>query len=135
MGRKDLRYSKDKVKLGELVKNNPAYQSMEEDAYDMAVAYTNAKELIAVKESYRREGKVDMCQALTEMLQDERREGMEQGLERGLEQGLERGIEAFILDNQEEGITRQRVMEKLVRRFGMTSEKAERYLGKYNYCQ
>jgi len=114
-----IRYSSDKHKLRELVQNDSAYRSMDEDAYDMAVAYTNATELIAVKKYHGKDGKINMCEALTEMLADERQEGIEQG------------IEAFVLDNLEEGIAEERIAEKLVRRFQVTEEKAKEYVEKY----
>jgi len=44
---------------------------------------------------------------------------------------LETGIEAFILDNEEEGIPRDRVVEKLQRRFGLTQDRALYYYDKY----
>ena len=77
------RTSRDKKKLLELVQNDIAYQEMDEDAYDMAVSYTNSKELISVKQYHEREGKVNMCEALTQLLADERQQGIEQGIEEG----------------------------------------------------
>ena len=71
-----------------MVQNDPAYQELDEDAYDMAVQYTGATELIAVKKDYENGGKVNMCKALTEMLADERQEGIEQGIEQGKEKAL-----------------------------------------------
>ena len=53
-------------------------------------AYTGAEELMELKNSYKKGGKVDMCEALTEMLEDERILGMEQGMERGITRGEER---------------------------------------------
>jgi len=49
------------------------------------------------------------------------------------ERGIEQGIEVFILDHQENGTPKARVLEKLIRRFGLSSERAEGYLLKYNY--
>ena len=49
---------------------------MEEDAYEVVTNYVRAEELIQVKEEYSREdGRIDMCQALKELLADERMEG------------------------------------------------------------
>ena len=42
-----------------------------------------------------------------------------------VEHGKEIGIEAFILGNLEENIPRDRIVEKLIRRFSMTPEEAE----------
>ncbi len=44
---------------------------------------------------------------------------------KGLQREEAQGIEAFILDNLEENIPRDRIVEKLIRRFSMTPEEAE----------
>ena len=48
-----------------------------------------------------------------------------------VEHGKEIGIEAFILDNLEENIPRDRIIDKLVRRFSLTRESAESYFQKF----
>ena len=56
---------------------------------------------------------------------------LEDGIERGIERGIECGIEAFILDNEEEGIPRYRIIEKLQRRFNLSEEEAKDYYKKF----
>ena len=51
--------------------------------------------------------------------------------EEGIEQGIEQGIEVFILDNEEEGIPRERVVEKLQRRFRLTEDRAVHYYDRF----
>ncbi len=111
-----IRMSEDKKGLKRLVQGDPAYQNMDEDAYDMAVAYTNAVELIAVKEFHRKEGKVNMCRALTELIEE------------GREEGREEGIIGMIRDNLDRGAARDEIAEKLCRYFGISSDKAWEYL-------
>jgi hypothetical protein len=48
-----------------------------------------------------------------------------------LETGIEQGIEVFILDNEEEGIPRERVIEKLQRRFKLTEDRAVYYYDRF----
>ncbi|MBQ7926410.1 MAG: hypothetical protein IJ335_08980, partial [Lachnospiraceae bacterium] len=74
-----IRYADDKVKLRTLVQHDPAYQQMASDAYDVVAEFTKANELITIKDDYVLKEEVNMCKALTEMLQDERAEGLEQG--------------------------------------------------------
>ena len=119
-----IRCSEDENKLRELVERDEAFHNMDEDAYDMAVSYTKATELIEQKKYHEKGGKVDMCKALTDMLQTERTIGREEG--------IEQGIRALILDNLEEGKSAQCIMEKLVKRFELTEDKATEYLEKYN---
>ena len=46
-------------------------------------------------------------------------------------EGMEQGIEAFILDNLEEKIPKERIIEKLQRRFRLTEAEARAYFEKY----
>ena len=57
--------------------------------------------------------------------------GIEQGIEKGIEQGKEQGIEALILDNIEDGFDREKIVAKLMKRFGISREQAEGYYEKY----
>lgn len=52
-----------------------------------------------------------------------------------LEEGLERGIRAFIVDYEEEGFSKERIMEKIQKRFDTTREAAEQYFEKYSQKQ
>lgn len=75
-----IRYSEDKKALRELVENNDYYRNMEEDAFDVVNHYTNTPELIGAKEYYRRDGKVDMCKAILDWMEESREEGREEGV-------------------------------------------------------
>lgn len=83
-----LQCAKDKKKLTELVKNDSAYQQLEEDAYDMIASFTNSEMLISLKSRHKKEGKVNMCQALRELMEDNRLIGVEQGIEQGEQQAI-----------------------------------------------
>ncbi len=82
-----IRYSKDKQKLRELVENDDTYQCLDEDAYDMVALYTNSTELIERKNQNKEGDGVNMCQAIKEMLQDERAEGHAEGRAEGHAEG------------------------------------------------
>ena len=111
-----IRYSEDEHKLRELVESDEAFRNMDEDAYDMAVSYTKATELVEKKKYHQIGGTVDMCKALTDMLNTERMEG---------------GIQALIMDNLEEGKSAECIVEKLVKRFSLSEEQAKGYFEKY----
>ena len=51
--------------------------------------------------------------------------------DQGIERGIEQGIEAFILDNLEENIPKERIIEKLQKRFELSQTKAESYIERY----
>ena len=99
-----IRCSEDDVALSALVKNNPYYQSMEEDAFDLAVSYTNATELIKMKDYYRKDGKVNMCTAITKLIADGREEGRSQGIREGRSQGIREGKNLGIQEGRKQGI-------------------------------
>lgn len=46
--------------------------------------------------------------------------------------GKEEGIKAFIEDKLEDGVTKEAIIEKLMKRFDLTKEKATEYLHKYS---
>ena len=48
--------------------------------------------------------------------------------EEGFAAGLQEGINALILDNLEEGVTKERIIEKLMKRFGLKREDAEKHI-------
>lgn len=48
------------------------------------------------------------------------------------ERGIERGIEVFVLDNLEENVTKERIIEKMQRRFQVTEDQAIAYFDKYS---
>ena len=75
-----IRCAGDKASLFKLVQNDENFRCMEEDAYEVVTNYVKADELIQVKDEYRREdGKVDMCQALKDLIEDGRIEGRAEG--------------------------------------------------------
>ena len=73
-----IRCSNDENALKELVEEDDYYKNMEEDAFDVAVQYTNATELIEAKEYYEKDGEVDMCKALTDLIESGRQEGRQE---------------------------------------------------------
>ena len=45
-----------------------------------------------------------------------------------IDEGMEKGIQALIEDNREDGVSDERIIEKLQKRFSMDRGKAESYL-------
>lgn len=85
-----IRFSKDKRKLKELVTEDEAYGFLDEEAYDMVLAYAGEEEMFKIKEKHKKGGKVNMCQGLREWMEDERAEGRFEGEDRfaGLAENL-----------------------------------------------
>ena len=64
----------------------------------------------------------------TQMLNEIRNEEREEGRKEGLEEGREEGIKALIIDNMEDGKSKEEILNKLIKRFNLTQEKAEEYI-------
>ena len=61
-----------------------------------------------------------------------RSEGIQVGRSEGIQLGRSEGIKAFILDNIEENIPKERIIEKLQRRFDLSEEQAVEKYEKYS---
>ena len=78
-----------------------------------------------IDEAYKRQIKEEMRMTqIGQMLIDE-------GMEKGIEKGMEKGIQALIEDNREGGVSDERIIEKLQKRFSMDRGKAESYLERF----
>ena len=51
--------------------------------------------------------------------------GKRQGMQQGIQQGIQQGMEALVKDNLEEGISKERILQKLQQYFSLTPEQAE----------
>lgn len=98
---------------------------MEEDAYDMAVAYAdvNEEKLIAMKKYCGKDGKINMCKGLEELLEGKHQEG--------INLGIEQGIRALIESYREIGVDKEATLAKVLQKFEITEEKACEYIEKY----
>lgn len=114
-----IRYSEDPEKLYELVANDPAYREMEGDTYDLIAQHIKTNELMQVKRYEKKEGKIDMCGAIAELMERARREGIEQG------------IKALIETSAEYGSTKEETIERIIKKVQITNDAAELYVNKY----
>ena len=113
------------------MQNDPAYQEMDEAAYDMAAEYANAEGLIEMKKYQGKDGKVNMCKALEDMRAEALEEGLAKGIEQGIERGIEQGISAFIEAYQEFRVSREETLGNLCDKFNLSRNLAEEYMLKY----
>lgn len=91
---------------------------MEEDAWDVIVQYAKVGKLIDVKKYYGEDGKINMCQALIEWMEDERREGFAEGEKAGEKRGEKIG----------EKRAEERHIQNLMKNMNITAEQAAAYL-------
>lgn len=74
-----IRCSKDDESMRQLMTKDPEYGKMEEDAYNMAAAYTGTENLLAVKDDYIEGGRVNMCKAIDDLILKGKLEGRVEG--------------------------------------------------------
>ena len=106
-----LRNAKDKTKLKQLVENEPYYKSMDEEAYDVIANYANVKKLVEVKDEYKEMGgKMNMCTAIREMMEDSKTEGRAEGISLG--ESLK--LESLVAKKLGKGDTVEKIADDLV---------------------
>ena len=88
-----IRYSKDGEKLKHLVETDCAYRNISEDAYDVIAAFTHADQLTENKNTYKEGGRINMCEALTQLIEDGRNEGISIGRNEGRDEGISISVE------------------------------------------
>lgn len=79
-----IKYSEDKNKLMSFIRDNPR-MDIEVPAARVIEAITHIK--LEIDEEDERMGRVDMCRALEEIMQDSKNEGINEGVDIGLIQG------------------------------------------------
>lgn len=122
-----LQCRKNKEQLLLLLENTKEYQHLSEETYEIITAFLNIPELWNIREQFRQKNKSEeynMCQAIQELRESERREGKNEGR-------IEGRIEQMILDNLEENKSKEIIVGKLMRRFALNEEQAETYFDKY----
>lgn len=72
----------------------------------MATLYSDAKELIQVKDFYKsEEEQIDMCRAITELMEDSRAEGVLAGMEAGRAEGIDEKTRTIVLNMLNRGMS------------------------------
>lgn len=122
-----IRYADDPDKLYGLISSDPVYQELDEETYDVIAEHIKTVELLKTKEYSREGGKVNMCNAIAELIQRGRMEGLNQGIEQGIEQGVRALIEMSI----EYSNSREETRERLVQKLQISPEAAQGYLDQY----
>lgn len=119
-----LKYRKSKIELAKYMNENREYwQDVDEETGNAVKVLLNSDNLLDHIQK-NETGGMNMCQALEELFQD----GVNQGIEQGIEQEMDRGIKALVLDYKEDGFSKDRIIEKLMKIYSLTPEKAETYL-------
>lgn len=114
--------------------NEERIRQMNEDTFNAVSVMINQPGFIAKRAEYEEGGKVNMCKAMEDWKEELLKEGMERGIAQGIECGVERGIEAMILENIEEGVSEERILEKLQKHFGLDVDLAKERYSRYEVC-
>lgn len=120
-----LKYRKNKSELKKLVEAEPEYRHLDRDTVEVMATLLKIPKIWEEREKYMNgnEEEYDMCQALQEMLMDERIEGKKAG--------IKEGIKAFIESGRELGIREEIVEAKLKEKFLLADEDVQRYMKEF----
>lgn len=76
-----MKHTNDQVGMRNLLQENEAYKSVPRDAYEVMRIHSNLKELDRViEEKEKKKEVVNMCQAIREIMEEEREKGIMQGI-------------------------------------------------------
>lgn len=115
-----MKYSNSKTNLRKYIAEHEAeYYNVSRESCELISVLTDSKELRELEHCDDGMGGVNMCQALLEIK----------------EEGREEGICALICDYMEEGFSKDKILSKLQNRFFVSEEKAEYYFEKYSAKQ
>ena len=122
-------------------KRETYFRNVDEETYQVMREFLHSEKML--KENVERiEGKetVDMCKALEELYNDGVEQGIERGREQGIKQGIEKGIEKGIecgmfrgtIETMKEfGVSMEEAIERIMKKFEITKEQAEKEVEKY----
>lgn len=93
--------------------------------------YASADELVKVKDYYKKDGRIDMCRGLTELIAQGKENGKSEGRIEGRTEGRMEGIRALIETCQDFGISKKDVLLKIAEKFSLSDGDAEKYINEY----
>ena len=94
----------DKERLRKVLRENPAYQKLDEDTFQTLAVLLGEKTMVP-KKNEAEEG-WNMCKAL----EDIRQEGIDIGIEKGMEKGMEKGVEQIVRNMLQKGLTDENII-------------------------
>ncbi len=113
-----IKYRSDKIKMKRYIFDNDEYFSNLD--YESGIVYDRVLNIgRLIDRSVVKEGEnADMCKAIQDMYNDAKQEG--------LEQGLEQGISNLVSTLKELSIPNTQIVDKLMEKFNMSREEAEK---------
>ncbi|MBO5160193.1 MAG: Rpn family recombination-promoting nuclease/putative transposase [Lachnospiraceae bacterium] len=120
-----LKYRKQENGIQEYIENHKEYFSnVDLETYqavrELLHSENQLKKIVSVK---NREGRIDMCTALEAIYQN--------GVNEGMSAGIEEGIKAMILTCCELGLSKEQILEKIIKNSSVTTDVASMLLEKY----
>lgn len=87
-----LPYRRDKAGLFGLLEQYPEYSKLDKDTADILGQLMGVDNFVKNMEKYKEEETYNMCQALRELMEDSRNEGLKTGLRLGKREGMAEGL-------------------------------------------
>ena len=135
-----IKYSSDKKKLKSYIKKNEAeLQKLPEDAFDFVAYTTGSTELLKLKNQIRtKEDRYDMCEAILEIMEDSKKQGIaigkRLGERRGKKQERQKLIDQYITANFAEGRLAEQIEQSLIKYFALSARQANACMKRHANC-
>lgn len=133
-----MQYRGDKKGLLQMVENEEEYSHLDLETLEAVSVLLDIPQIWENREKYMKENEKetgDMCQAIRELMEDARNEGIKQGVEQGLEQGIKQGVKqslkAFIEFAQEMNLSKEDTIQKIREKYELGEEKVASYVERY----
>ena len=120
-----LSYLEDNERFADVFNNgffegrHPGYQHVDQETAEAISVLMGVEILMENKDKYENDGGYNMCQAMRELLEDSRQEGISQS------------VHALVETCRELGLSKDAVCEKLEQKLQLSQSVAEEYVEKY----
>ena len=130
-----IKYQQDLEALKKALRLVPELESVEEETYDAVWGFLDKRMLELKDKTQDEKGEFNMCEAVDQMLECGRKEGIEIGIKRGMERGIAQekvaGIKNMIELCQEWGETYDNTQFQVEKRYHLKETDAKAYMEQY----
>ena len=125
-----IQCTEDKEALMRLINNNENYQNMSLDAFEIIKEYSNVKGLAQIDKYKTSTGRINMCKAIEDLMDDSRGEGRREGRIEGHIEALNEAISLFVETLRELQHSEDIIILKLTQKFHISETDAKKWVEK-----
>lgn len=115
-----LPFRSDRAGLKQMLDKNPSYGRLDEETAETIGILMGVEGFMEHKEEYKKGETYNLCQAIREMIEDGRMEGLKEGMK----EEKTNGLRIFIRSNRDDGVADETIAEKLQKYYSLNKEEA-----------